>query len=279
MLPEKAGHYPGVSYEEYHSWPFASSSRLKLFYDQTPAHAQYDLLHPDDPRPAMALGSATHQILLEGPEVFRGQFLLAPKVDRRTREGKATWNALLEEAQGRTLLTEPDYQRALGMVESLWRRETVRNILGAKGHNELSCVWDEAGARCKMRTDILRLVAGYPMVFDLKTSRSATRGFFSREIANMAYHLQAGFYCRGLERLFAAEHRYGFIVVESEPPFEVAVFELDREDIDRGTQLALDCLARWRECEKSGNWPGYPDQLMPIGLPAWARKGQEGAWE
>lgn len=271
------GFYPAIDYAEYHAWPYASSTRIKLF-DSTPLEARYALLHPPEPTDAFARGGALHHLLLEGPEVFASQFLIAPKVDRRTREGKAVWKEFEVEAAGRTLLLETEHVRVRGMLEALWTCETARNILVGVGLNEVSHLWSENGVWCKARTDLLRKEGPYPIIWDVKTTKAPTRDGFAREIANFRYHIQAGFYTLGAERVYGQEHRFGFLVVCPQPPHLVAVYELEAEEIQAGRKRALELLAVWRECERTGIWPGLPDHVQMIGRPLWARKGQDSVY-
>ena len=270
------GCHRGVPFEEYHSWPYANASRLKLFHRRTPAHARYDMTHPSGPSAALALGAATHQLILEGPEVFKAQNLIVPKLDKRTRDGKAAWAAFELEANGRTLLLESEHARALGMISAIWAHPDASSILSGSGAggklNEVSLVWDEDGVRCKARIDALRMIGAHPYAVDLKTTEDASREAFSKQLANLDYHLQAGFYARGLRSCFHLDHFFSFVCVESSPPYEVRCWKLDPEDADLGERVAVELLMRWAECERTGLWPGYPLGLEMISLPAWARK-------
>ena len=45
--------------------------------------------------------------------------------------------------------------------------------------------------------------------------------------------------------------------------------------LQEGERLAMKAFDRWKECHKSGVWPGYSDGFSVIDLPKWARMEME----
>ena len=67
--------------------PYASSHRLKTMANAGIEQVWHDIEYPPSPSPAMALGSALHCLVLD-EQSFNRDYIVAPKVDRRTKAGK-----------------------------------------------------------------------------------------------------------------------------------------------------------------------------------------------
>src|SRR5438093_3049537 len=103
----KPGIYDGVSQAVYQSWSAVNHSRLKLFA-RTAAHARYAMEFPPAPTAALNIGDGCHAAVLE-PARFEAEFVGAPKVDRRTKDGKLAWQEFEAANQGKLILPAEDY--------------------------------------------------------------------------------------------------------------------------------------------------------------------------
>jgi hypothetical protein len=67
--------------------------------------------------------------------------------------------------------------------------------------------------------------------------------------------------------------RFIFIAVEKEAPFNVELYELDNDAIERGRQEYLDDIETLKDCKESGEYPGYTSghKIHIISLPTWAK--------
>ena len=61
-----------------------------------------------------------------------------------------------------------------------------------------------------------------------------------------------------------------FIVAEKSAPFEIGVFELEPFWADMGRKKAEAARRIYRECMKSGTWPGYDTAPQTLMAPSWA---------
>lgn len=280
LVPENAvvtvpepGVYPGVPWATYHAWDACSSSRLSRLA-RSPAHlrAYLDGL-TDDETAAKTSGRLLHTAVLE-PERFRGSVVRGPEGDGRTkavRDGRAAL-----ETAGKTVVAPTTYDRIVRMRERLLTHPTVRQLVErAFSPTELSIVWDADGLVCKARFDLP--VPSLGVILDIKTARDARPSEFEKAVHNYGYARQAAHYLDG-----AAVHwpetfdLFVFVVVESEPPHEVAVYELDARALELA-RAELDTLrARYRTCIETGEWPGYDTEVTRIGLPAWAEAHMNG---
>jgi exodeoxyribonuclease VIII len=61
-----------------------------------------------------------------------------------------------------------------------------------------------------------------------------------------------------------------FVAVEEEFPHAAAAYMLDDDAMERGRAECRRLLALYRECAERGDWPGYPNTIQQLTLPAWA---------
>lgn len=265
----KPGIYPNIPESEYRKSEGVNQSALKQMLI-SPAHYRASVTEPPkEPTDAQVIGTLTHRVILEG----KGDFVIEPEdVDLRTKAGKE-WLS----KQGDVRIVKSEIAKSIaGMRESVLRHPVAKAILESKGDNEVSC-WaaDPAtGLLLKGRADRLTTDANnYTVVADLKTVQRGEAGkeSFSKAIFNWGYAFQAYFYAN---LLFQASY-FVFIVVEKESPFACCCYSLSPEAINYGGRQVRKCLDLVRQCEQSGKWPAYNDDLSVISLPDWVMRKEE----
>lgn len=289
----KPGIYRDVPFDEYASWDAVNSHVLNGLA-RTPAHVYHEMTHGGlEPSRSLELGWLVHQAVLEPAEFakFGEGVVVAPKLDRRTKAGREAWGRFLTEHEGQTIVEASDWEKLDAQRRKV---EAIRNTLlahpsageyfASKGANEVSIVWVDAstGVICKARIDRVGYLGEWPIVGDLKTSRDAGRRPFERAVHSYGYHVQAQHYLAGLQTLApiadgAPFRRFCFFVVETEAPFCPVVYELDESALVEAEQLRQRYLRTWRSCVESGRWPGYPEGVDLITLPAYAFRQGEAA--
>lgn len=302
------GAYPNIPFVEYLAWPFVNHSRLTLF-KKTPLHAREAMLHPEASTSDQTFGQLAHASTLQPSEfsrlyicfdewlktedgmaanakfrairdlrMSRGE-LQKDEYDRRTTEGKQLWADFENACQGRILVSLTESSRIRSMIASVQSNATASQLIyGEGGQSELSIIWtdEETGERCKSRLDRATSIAGYAVIPDLKTSDDASESGFSRSCVTYNYASQGAMYVDGITTLgkkipmLARDWRFLHVVVEHHAPFAVATYELDDAAIGTGRIQYREWLRRYAECKASGEWPGYPDGIMPLSLPRWA---------
>lgn len=272
------GFYREVSFDEYASWQAANASTLDCFR-RSPAHAYHLMSTGGKPRTkALELGWALHCAVLE-PNRFERDFIVPPKVDRRTKLGKETWARFEAQNPGAELVPQERHGQISSMRDSIFQNKIARELFESKGASEISILWEDSvtAVRCKARIDRIAQVGEWPIVIDLKTMAEATQGGFLRSAVRYSFALQAAHYLDGLETLCPSPEglpfrRFCFVCVESEPPHEVALYEFGQETLLEGAAMRARFLSQWKECIRSGSWPGYPETIECLDLPSWAYK-------
>jgi hypothetical protein len=222
----------------------------------------------------MAIGSAVHTHVLELDQ-WDARYVSAPDgIDRRTKAGKAEWEAFTTAATGRTVLPKADADLVMRMAHSVFSHPAAAMLLALPGKAETTHMWTDAatGLECKCRPDWL--TDDCRLLVDLKTTEDASPRGFSRSIVQWRYFLQASWYLDGVEQATGTRpEQFIFITVEKKAPYAVAVYAADAEMIAAGAQTAARDLDVLATCKAAGAWPGYSDQIEPISLPPWMRPG------
>lgn len=245
--------------QEYNSAEGIRRSDLWRIED-SPEKFRYFLDHPIEKTPAMAFGSACHKFVLEN-EDFGSEYALAPNADRRTKEGKATWEAFMAMLGGRTPITADENQTMIEMYEAIERCPLAKKLILGKGETEKAFFWTdpETGEKCKIKLDRLVKYNRRWYVVDYKTCMSAETNRFNSEIFRLGYHFQAGMYTDGVMHCMKLKKRPGFLFVaqEKKPPYSVNVIEVSEEVMNAGVAKFHELLGKYHDCKVLDHWVGY----------------------
>jgi hypothetical protein len=255
MMISKPGIYPNISNEEYHSSNGISNSGIKLLL-QCPKKYWYEYLSgkaEKEDKSHFVIGSALHTLILE-PHLFSKNFFIMEKVNKRTNEGKEKYQAALENAKGRKIITTEEFEKIQAMVDSV-KSEPLHKRIG-KGHIEHSLAWDYDGVLLRNRPDFYN----DDLIVDIKTTFS------------YGYHRQAAMAIDGLFELTGKKRElFLLIVVEKTAPYLAAFYALEELDIEQGRREYQKAAALYKECVAKNYWPGYSNKVESIGLPRWAK--------
>ena len=253
-----------MSEEEYAAIPACRASHVKGLWNGTPAHLRARMTDQPD-TDALRIGRAFHCLLLRHDD-FAAEFAVSPKFDRRTKAGKADADAFAADAGGRAIVDDAEFATISAMRVAVLESRAARGLLdmATEAETVLTAEWN--GVVCKCRADAMS--AG--ILLDVKTTVSAAPRAFARSCAEYLYHVQFAFY-RAIMRDYGYDPEYmAIIAVEKSRPNCVACYVLDAADVD-AVEDETAALARvWARCDATGEWPGYPDECVPLAMPAWS---------
>lgn len=180
---------------------------------------------------------------------------------------KAAWD---KENEFRNILNPEQWKTIHAMRDALMAHPAANALLtSVPGEAEKSVYWidKETGVLCRCRPDWWR---DDNILVDLKTTEDASPEGFARSIAKFRYDVQDAFYTDGVKAATGKKPKaFVFIAVEKKPPYGVGVYVLDSESREIGRLQYQRDLQVFAECERTGEWPGYGDQIQTITLPAW----------
>lgn len=280
------GVYVDYDAEAYHALPYLSKSKLWRFkqlldvcYTLEDLDREMRRERPDTD--ALTFGRAFDDFLFY-PHRANEMYEVGPTATRRAKA--------FQEAQAntdKTLLTPDEIELIPAMVDSILSHPLGNQlIVGHRGANQLSLVWDDerTGVRCKGRVDRLTCFidpdqpdAGEQSAHvDVKTCRDLD--YFHKDALAFGYPLQAAMYRDGAETIDRLKgrtphhRRFVFLVVEKTPSREapgrhrVATFEYDAMQIDSMLRIRDVLLAKWVRYQR-GEYPGDPVAVKPLYIP------------
>lgn len=260
---------------EYDAIDALNISRLKEM-KRSPQHYLHAQLHRNE-KACLDLGNATHVAVLE-PDRYANTFTTWT---RRTEGGNAAprngkhWDAFQLENPGKTILTYDQNAAAVAIADAVRGHELAAPYLAA-GEPEVTIEWrlDEAlGAiAAKGRVDWMTIVDGKPVLVGLKTTRDCRHFAFAKQAANLGYHMQWAYYFDGFKANRRIEPKVIEIVVETEAPHAVAVYNIPSDIIEQGREDYWELAKQLAECEVRGSWPGPVPVEEDLTLPTWAYK-------
>lgn len=186
------------------------------------------------------IGSAVHEVILE-PELFKSNYIIAPKFDMRTTVGKQRYFEFRETSKGKTILFEDEYEMAIKMGLSASLNDTFVDLI-KDSYRELSCYTqdEKTGLLIRMRPD--SFAKNKNTITDIKTCRESSPSKFKWDVKSFGYAISSAFYMDFLNR-----ENYVFCAIEKSPPYETALYVLDDETLEYGRiqyRMALD-LIKW----------------------------------
>jgi len=247
--------------KEYRDHEGISRSELNILRTKSPMHLKYTKEHPSEQTPALLEGKAAHKLILE-PETFTEEFIIAPKCDRRTSEGKKIYEQFLEECDGKEVITEEIMEKITEMAEAIKLNEDAVKFL--KGEHEKSFFWTDAetGEPCKCRPDCLAVVEGKKYIVDYKTTDSCADGAFEYSVRKYGYKFQAGMYREGVFQNTFDEYGFVFVAQEKKAPYASRVYVCTDGFIQEGYIQFRKAIDKYHYCKENSDWYGYAEEIL-----------------
>lgn len=241
---------------EYFALDALSASGLKLLSD-CPAKYRYAMDHPTAPTSAMAMGTATHSLVLE-PEK---QSVIICDNGRTTK----AFAALQDENPSKLVVTGKEHEIAYAMANALRGNPYVRELLKS-GKPEQTATYRN-GVFMKARFDWVCVVRD--LIVDIKTTADASPEGFGKQLFNLKYHWQAYWYTHLYELVTGRKATFIIACVENKAPYLTAVYQVPQEVISYAAQQVLPIIELYKECVVLNDWPGYDACITAFEIPAW----------
>lgn len=249
------GIYRNIPSHFYHNGVDAISNSYLSRLAKCPAAAKV----PQEETAALLFGRACHSFVLEGEDAFFNEFAVAPKCDRRTKDGKAAFAEFETANVGKSVITTDDFAMIFAMGASVKAHPFAKQLL-AEGVSEQTVIWEdeETGLMCKCRPD--RTPSGNRGVLvDLKTTTDASERSFLNSVIKYGYCRQASHYIQGINAGIGRTDydAFAFIAVEKEAPFRCEVYILDDAFLEYGANERMRLLRLEKQCRKNNYWPAF----------------------
>jgi len=196
------------------------------------------------------IGSGLHELILE-PQLFKTNYVVYPKVDARTKEGKQQIAEFNETSGGKTILYEDEMEMIRLISENALKNNSLVELM-KDSHREVSCytIDEITGLKIRLRPDILSSTKS--TIVDIKSCLDSSARKFKSDVFTYSYSLSAAYYCD-----FIGRENYIFAACSKTAPYEVALYGLNDEMYDYGREqyrMGLDLL---KFCQDNNYWPSY----------------------
>ena len=192
---------PKINKIDYYEHPAMSQSKLKDL-KKSPKHfwakhIDHDRL-PQEETEAMKLGSLFHCLLLEWDH-FSDRYIIAPQLDKRTKEYKAWLTNKSWELEIKDIITQQEYNAAQKMVKALQAKKIMQLMFSMQGLIEKEFYWTDKITQvpCKMKLDFfIEPCSLLPKgaIIDFKSTQDACHEAFSISVNKYGYYNQQAFY-------------------------------------------------------------------------------------
>lgn len=241
-----------------------SYSSLKEFA-KSPRHYVEYLRREKKPTAAMTFGSLIHCLLLQ-PTEFNNQFAVMSNIDRRTKDGKAAYEAFLISAEGKEVITEDQYDEANNLVNRVVSEGHIADAI--KNCNRFEHEWKADINGLPFRGFFDGEADDY--ILEVKTANDASPKTIINDFYNRQYHIQAGLYSH------VANKPVKYLIIETTAPFNVVLADVDYAFIDYGMKEAVKHINSFKVCLENNMFEmGYEFHMdeghFTIGLPAWIK--------
>jgi hypothetical protein len=282
-----------------------SASRLTTFHQSPKTYHSKYILKEMESTPAMEVGTLIHKAVLEA-NTFNDVFaVLEPKEnflctvedikseivkcgDTPVKGRKDAlinqllsinphariWECYVEAmtASGKKLVSAELWKRCQRVVEEVNKHDWLKRVIN-EGEKELRGTWryDEE-TFVNMVIDFYHptLIAGEPVIIDVKTTASAEPRDCERTVMRNHLLIQAAMYVDGVKQITGKESTFAWAFIESKPPYHVTMIAADSGQIDAGRQLYQSLIQKFKRHFKANYWPGHDNgRVLPLETDDW----------
>jgi exodeoxyribonuclease VIII len=205
-----------ITLEDLKERPLSYSS-IKEFA-KSPRHFLNYRNKPKKVSPELTYGSALHCMLLE-PQEFNNEFVVIPKLDMRTKDGKETYAKLEAEAEGKTMINAELHDEIWSLAEYV------------KSNPEFEVIMEGAKTEVKDEVEIyglpfvrIRDIVKGDATIDIKTVQNGQLDNLTKDFFNYQYHIQSAVY----------GGQFAFYVIEKGEPFYNGLIQVSDDFIKYG---------------------------------------------
>lgn len=255
--------------DQYHALPYLSAHVIKDLANKNLSDyylwrkfVKRDLEQPDSAK--FLFGRAFHTAVLE-PKLFDGTYVVQPKFDRRTKQGKADAAEWDEANQGKQVITQDQLDGVDTMSKAVRRNPYAKAVMKGASVEVSGFTRLANGHILRGRIDGVHFDARYG--FDLKSAEDVSPAGFAKAAANFRYDIQAYTYMQ----LFGLDE-FIFVVCSKKEPYEVAIYTLNDEYMEKAAEDFEQAVLRWERINSMtipDSFTNDNNPMITLAPPAW----------
>ena len=268
---------------DYYTNPRLSNSKLSVLARDP---VEFKARFVDDPptweppeNDSLVFGNLVHCLVLE-PHLLDDRYVVAPKVDRRTKEGKETWAKFLERSEGKQVIDAESYDDAIACAQALNNHAEFNAIMGQSDKViENPIEFEYCGVEMKAKLDIV--IPSMRLIVDVKTTRDASYEKFRWSALDYGYDRQAAIYTMAAATKYdgcsscASGWRFMFAAVQVPTSARrgltptVALYDIDNEAIRNGNDKTVHLIFEYKSRKTNNDWqPWYSKGIVSLSVPS-----------
>ena len=251
-----------MDFKTYLSLDRLSNSSLQNLV-KSPLYFKYKRENPDQETEAMIIGRAVHSAILT-PDLFEKEYVCAPACDKRTKAGKELWESFCLANVGKEVLKADQFEECKKISSSVLSSPKIKNML-SKGLSEQTYLYEVDGVDMKSRFDF----DAEEFICDVKTTKDASIGSFSKDFVNYGYDLQFGLYQYAKFLKTGKNVPVIILAVEKEAPYDYSVFKVPEVYLENGLRKAKKLIAIYKKCKDADAWPGLSKEVNELEILPW----------
>jgi exodeoxyribonuclease VIII len=232
---------------------YLSYTALKAFA-KSPAHYIQYVMGDRVETPDMKFGTAFHKYVLERND-FDSSYDVMPKVDKRTKAGKAEWSK--RQNGSRVVIDESELARIMAMQNKIEEHPEAIKIY-EEGLSEIPVVKKIHGIEFKGWIDRTNEHG----TWDLKTCQDASPNGFKKAAYNMDYYLQAAIYCE-----LTGRDQFRWLAIEKTAPYNVMVYDISPDALYWSKARLKTLVSKFKLWD--GSPESYSNEVVNLELPSW----------
>lgn len=288
VLPNFRGVLPGLPASVYHASAALGSTQIKAAR-RTLAHFKAALDQriniPASREKAFRFGDLAHSAVLEqsldrfavipedAPRRPTAAQINAKRPSPETITTIAWWRAFEETTRGKVLIDRDDFVRLEELFDAFCDHPRAHQFVSLSAVEQSFFTLDETGLWLKARPDgYCQDDEGGDFIIEFKSS-SKPLDMFNREIARYGYDISAAHYIAVVEAVTGRKIRdFYYIAQESSAPYELMIYRASNDLLARAEVERRKLLNQISVAMRTGEFPGYPDEILEIDVPAWVYK-------
>ena len=253
-----------ISDEEYHKIEAFHSSSVRHLLRSQAHYAAYKSSHFEQ-TPAMLWGSLLHSACLQ-PELFNKNCVVDEYEGSRTKDVVA-WRES-KQAEGKIITKQEVYDEIISASLKLQVDTTYQSLTKGATLETAGFYRDDDDVLIKIKPDIINKDG---ILLDLKTTSDARSRAFQRSCSDFYYFAQAALYFDVARELGIPCKAFGWVAIETKPPFEFMIYIADDECMEFGRKQYKQALVNYKQHYKSTGIMGYENKVQELNLPSYLR--------
>jgi exodeoxyribonuclease VIII len=251
-----------MNFQDYLKLDRLSASALKDL-NRSPAYFKWKRGQPRVETDTLRLGTAIHIAILEN-EKFDSLYVKAPKLDKRTKLGKAEFECFVADNIGKIVLDSSDHGDCVGISKSVMASPKIAAMI-KNGEIEKTYLWELDGVEMKSRIDF----ESQKFFLDVKSTADCDARRFSNDCITFGYDIQMACYQEAIFQNTGKRLPCIILAVEKSDNYDFQIFELNQDWLDMGIKKAKKLIGIYKECIEKDYFPTYPKVVQQLQIPNW----------